>query len=178
MAFFEDGFTKDKIVVLYALDRLPAEPTREQMTTFFGAYNMLPFFELQSAVYELEEGGFLAAVPRPYGQAYCLTQKGKDTLYMFLERVPQSKRTEIDGYAEDYREKLLMQTRYASALERTGQGTYRVTLKAMERNAELVRIELLMPDESAAKLAQNAWPERAPAVYNAILSELQKNDQT
>ncbi len=172
MSFFEDGFTKDKIVVMYALKKLPAEPTREQMTTFFGQYGLLPFFELQSAVYELEEGGFLAAVPRPYGQAYCLTPKGRETLDMFIERVPQSQRAGIDVCAESYGEKLLQQTRYASAIERTSSGACRVTLKAMELNGELIRIELLLADEESARRAQRAWPERAPAIYNAILSEL------
>ncbi|HWQ57502.1 MAG TPA: DUF4364 family protein [Clostridia bacterium] len=174
MSFFEDGFTKDKIVVMYALAKLLAEPTREQMTTFFGQYDLMPFFELQSAVYELEEGGFLAAVPRPYGQAYCLTPKGKDTLLMFIERVPQSQRVQIDACADEYREKLRLQTRYASAVERTGRGAYRVTLKAMELNGELIRIDMLLPDEQSARRAEKAWPERAPAIYAAILAQLGK----
>lgn len=174
MSFFEDGFTKDKIVVMYALFRLPAEPTREQMTTFFGEFELLPFFELQSAIYELEEGGFLAAVPRPYGQAYCLTEKGKETLGMFIERVPQSQRTQIERCAEAFGEKLLRQTHYASFAKPTGRGAYALTLRAMERNAELIRIELLLPDEAAARRAEKAWPERAPAIYASILSELQR----
>lgn len=172
MSFFEDGFTKDKIVVMYALKKLSAEPTREQMTTFFGKYDLIPFFDLQSAVYELEEGGFLAAVPRPYGQAYCLTPRGKETLDMFIERVPQSQRAQIDAFADDYRDKLFEQMHYASAVERTGRGTYKLTLKAMELNGELIRIEVLLADEADAKRAENAWPERAPAIYSAILSEL------
>ncbi len=173
MSFFEDGFTKDKIVVMYALGALLAEPTREQMTTFFGRYDLMPFFELQSAVYELEEEGFLAAVPRPYGQAYCLTPKGRETLLMFIERVPQSLRAKIDACADAYRETLREQTRYASAVERTGRGAYRVTLRAMELSGELIRIEMLLPDEESARRAEKAWPERAPAIYAAILAEIQ-----
>jgi len=174
LSFFEDGFTKDKIVVMYALQKLVAEPTREQMTTFFAQYELLPFFELQSAVYELEEGGFLAAVPRPYGQAYCLTPRGRDTLSMFIERVPQSKRAQIDAFADEYREKLRRQTQYASFAERTGSGAYRVTLKAMERDGEILRIDILMPDEGSARFAEKAWPERAPAIYRTILAGLKK----
>lgn len=176
MAFFEDGFTKDKIVVMYALQKLAAEPTREQMTTFFGQYDLMPFFELQSAVYELEEGGFLAAVPRPYGQAYCLTPRGKDTLAMFIERVPQSKLAQVDAFADAYREKLRRQTQYASFAERTGGGAFRVTLKAMELDGEILRINILLPDEASARLAQRAWPERAPAIYRTILAKLGKED--
>lgn len=176
MSFFEDGFTKDKIVVMYTLKKLTAEPTREQITTFFGQYDLIPYFELQSAILELEEGGFIAAVPRSYGQAYCLTPKGNQTLDMFIERVPQSQRAQIDSYVDSFGELLLQQTRYASAFERTGRGTYKITLKAMELNDELIRIELLLPDEDSVKRAEKAWPKRAPAIYAAILAELNKND--
>jgi len=176
VSFFEDGFTKDKIIVMYALKKLSVEPTREQMTTFFGSYDLIPFFELQSAVYELEEGGFLAAVPRPYGQAYCLTPKGKETLDMFIDRVPQSQLIQIGEYADAYREKLFQQTRYASAVERTGRGFYKVALKAMELNGELIRLEILLPDEESARRAEKVWPERAPAIYAAILLELNKGN--
>ena len=87
MAFFSDGFTKSKLMVLYFLNELSVDLTKEQIATFSAAYELIPYFELQSAIYELEEEGFLAAVPRPYGQAYCLTPKGKETLGMFVERL-------------------------------------------------------------------------------------------
>ena len=90
MAFFSEGYTKSKLMVLYFLNELSVDLTKEQIATFSAAYELIPYFELQSAIYELEEEGFLAAVPRPYGQAYCLTPKGKETLGMFVERLPQS----------------------------------------------------------------------------------------
>ena len=82
---------------------------------------------------------------------------------------------QISEYADAYREKLFRQTRYASAVERTGRGLYKVVLKAMEINEELIRLEILLPDEESARRAQNAWPERAPAIYASILSELNKS---
>ena len=97
MAFFSDGFTKSKLMVLYFLNELSVDLTKEQIATFSAAYELIPYFELQSAIYELEEEGFLAAVPRPYGQAYCLTPKGKETLGMFVERLPQSVRDDLTG---------------------------------------------------------------------------------
>lgn len=172
MPFFADGFTKDKIIVMYALMKLASEPTKEQLTTFFASFDLMPYFDMQSAVYELEEDGFIAAVPRPYGQAYCLTPHGRETLDMFAERVPQSQRTRIDECADGYREKLRSEMHYSAIMERTVKGAYRVTVRAMEQNGELLRVEILLPDEKSARHAVSVWPEKAEAIYASVLSGL------
>ena len=170
MAFFSDGFTKSKLMVLYFLNELSVDLTKEQIATFSAAYELIPYFELQSAIYELEEEGFLAAVPRPYGQAYCLTPKGKETLGMFVERLP---RDDLTDYADACREKLRRETQFSAASEKVGVGgAYRTTLRAMEQSGDLLQISILLPDAASAKHAAAVWPERAQAIYTAILSEL------
>ena len=172
MAFFSDGFTKSKLMVLYFLNELSVDLTKEQIATFSAAYELIPYFELQSAIYELEEEGFLAAVPRPYGQAYCLTPKGKETLGMFVERL-QSVRDDLTDYADACREKLRRETQFSAASEKAGVGgAYRTTLRAMEQSGDLLQISILLPDAASAKHAAAVWPERAQAIYTAILSEL------
>ena len=172
MTYFSEGFTKDKLTVMYALTRLAVEPTKEQMTTFFGEHGLMGYFELQSAVYELEEGGFLAAVPRPYGQAYCLTPKGRETLEMFQARLPASLRERLGDCADAYRDALRKQTQFSAVVERASAQTRRVTLRAMELNGELMRVDLLLPDDASARYACAVWPDRAQAIYAAILKEL------
>ena len=122
MAFFSDGFTKSKLMVLYFLKELSVNLTKEQIATFSAAYELIPYFELQSAIYELEEEGFLAAVPRPYGQAYCLTPKGEETLDMFVERLPQSVRDDLTNYADACRDKLRRETQFSASSEKAGMG--------------------------------------------------------
>ncbi len=175
MTFFSDGFTKNKLMLMYALSKLAVEPTKEHMTTFFGEYGLMGYFELQSAVYELEEDGFLAAVPRPYGQAYCVTPKGRETLEMFATRLPASLREEIEISANAYRDTLRRQTQFSAAVERAGTQTRRVTLRAMEPHGELMRVELLLPDDASAKHACAVWPQRAQVIYAAILKELNRD---
>ncbi len=173
MAFFSAGFTKSKLMVLYFLNELSVDLTKEQIATFSAAYGLIPYFELQSAIYELEEGGFLAAVPRPYGQAYCLTPKGRETLEMFVERLPQSVRDDLTNYADDCREKLRLETQFSATSEKAGSGgAYRVTMRAMEKNGDLLQVSVLLPDHESAKRACAAWPERAHAIYACVLSEL------
>ena len=172
MSFFSEGITRNKLIIMYSLSKLGAAPTREQMTTFFGEYELIPFFDLQSAVYELEEDAFIAAVPRPYGQAYCLTGKGKESLDMFSERLPGSLREEIERCSGEFSAGLRRETQYGCSYERAGQNAYRVAMRAMELNGELLRIELLLPDEASAKRACSVWPNEAEKIYTTLLEHL------
>lgn len=173
MSFFSEGFTKSKLTVLFFLKELPVNLTKNQIATFSAAYDLIPYFELQSAIYELEEEGFLAAVPRPYGQTYCLTPKGEETLEMFVERLPQSMRDRISDYADECREKLRLETQFSTSVEKVGSnGACRLTLRAMEQRGDLLQIAILLPDNATANHAASLWPDKAEIIYKTVLSEL------
>ena len=162
MEYFSTGVTKDKLMVLHGLKALGMQPTKEQLSDFFGIYDLLGYFAVQNAAYELEEEGLISAVPRPYGQAYFVTPQGEQTLDMFAVR------------AAEYAPVLIRRTRFATKIERdsASETARRVTLRAMEPHGDLVKIELLLPDEATARHACDVWEERSQAVFSAIYSEL------
>ena len=153
MSYFSDGFTKNKLIVLYVLREHGLELTREQFTTLAGERELMPFFELQAAVSELEEEGLIAAVPRVFGQAYSLTAMGRETIDMFAERLPLSLREELQDYVQQSGVKLHRSAQYSSGMEKMASGAYRVTFKAMESDNEIISLSLLMPDAQSARLA-------------------------
>jgi hypothetical protein len=174
MEYFSTGVTKDKLMVLYGLRALGVQPTKEQLSDFFVLYDLLGYFAVHNAAYELEEGGLISAVPRPYGQAYFLTPQGEETLDMFAVRLPGSLRDKISAAAQDYAPTLLSRTRFATKIERdsAGETARRVTLRAMEPHGDLLKIELLLPDEESARHACSVWEERSQTIFNAVYSEL------
>mgnify|MGYP000010606753 FL=1 len=174
MEYFSTGVTKDKLMVLHGLKALGMQPTKEQLSDFFGIYDLLGYFEVQNAAYELEEEGLISAVPRPYGQAYFVTPQGEQTLDMFAVRLPGSLRDKIAARAAEYAPVLIRRTRFATKIERdsASETARRVTLRAMEPHGDLVKIELLLPDEATARHACDVWEERSQAVFSAIYSEL------
>ena len=172
MSFFLQGFTRDKLTVLYFLDALSIELTRAEITTFSGEHELVPYFDLQSAVYELEEEGMLAAVPRPRGQCYCLTPKGKETLEMFKERLPLSVRDELDEDAEAWRETLRRQSQFVGTAEKASGGGWRAVLRTVELNDDLIGVSILLPDRESTNRAIAAWPDKAPDIYAYLLRAL------
>lgn len=172
MSYFSDSFTKNKLIILYVLRELGAELTREQLTTLSGERELMPYFDLQNAISELEEEGLLAAVPRVFGQAYSLTSRGRETIDMFAERLPLSLREELQEYVALSGDKVLRSAQYSSGMEKLPSGAYQITLKALEGDNEIVSLKLLLPDVEIARSACKQWKNRAGDIYRFVFASL------
>ena len=114
--YFYDETNRNKLIVLYFIKSLNIELTRSQIADFSVAHDLIPYFDLQTTVGELEESGLLACVPKAFGQAFMLTPQGRDIIEMFQERIPQSQRDTLDRYADECREQLRLDTQYSAAI--------------------------------------------------------------
>ena len=172
MPFFSEGVTKIKLTILYFLNKLGFGITKDQITTVGGTYDLAPYFDLQSAVAEMEEDGFLAAVPRPFGQIYALTARGQQAVELFYEQLPTSLRDDLDTYADECRETLRHQCQYTARIEGQPNGSYIVRMIFMERDEQLLAMELLFPDVKSANRAAALWADKAQSAYCYLLSSL------
>lgn len=172
MPYFSNGVTKDKLTMLYFLHALQIEITRDQLVTLGMECDILPYFEMQNAINELEEVGAIAAVPRSFGQAYCVTPVGEQVLELFQEELPHSLRETLAMHAEENRQAMKYKAQYASSYKELPNGTCLVNFRARERDAEFFTISLILPDRETAQQARDHWQERATATYQAVLRAL------
>ncbi len=172
MAYFSTGVTKDKLTMLFFLHELNLEVTRDQIVTVGLQCDILPYFEMQSVLTELEEVGAIAAVPRSFGQGYCVTPLGEEVLQLFQEELPRSLRDTLKMHAEENRQAMKYQTQYASSITDLPNGTCLTTFRARERDHEFLNLTIMLPDRETAENAREHWRERAPAVYQSIMQKL------
>lgn len=172
MDYFSDGTTKNKLILLSFLDNLNIEITKEQITTAAAQYDLMPYFDLQNAIYELEEEGFIASVPRSFGIAYCIAPKGNETLSAFCETIPLSERENIAEAADMCRAKFKNETQYTHRIEKLPSGAYKVTLRAVEEHGELFSVSLCCASSQAANQACRNWSGSALEIYSALSSFL------
>lgn len=170
--FFYDETNRDKLIVLYCIKSLDIELTRDQFADFCVEYDLIPYFDLQTTIGELEECGLLAAVPKAFGQAYMLTTEGQQVLDMFQERIPQSQRDRLDFFANRSRDKILLDTQFYAKAREACDGGYTVTLKSMESNRNVLAIEILMPDTKTANSAIRRWRESSVDIYKYLMNIL------
>ncbi len=172
MVYFSDGSTKYKLILLLFLESLNIEITREQLTTVVASYDIMPYFDLQNSIYELEEDGFLAAVPRPFGTAYCITPKGHEAISAFSESIPLSERETIYDSADMCRAQLRNETQYTHRIEKLPTGAFNVILRVIEAQGEVFSVAISFPDSRSANTACEKWSGQAPEIYSLLLSFL------
>ena len=176
MPYFSREITRDKLCVLFLLRELDIELTRTQLSDIMVTNDWVKYFELQTCLAELEEDGFIAAIPRSFGQGYRLTERADEVLGMFSTQLPGSFRDELSAFAESSREELRRETQFTAESQRIQSGGYYVTLKVMETSAVLLEFNLLMPDRDSAKVICDNWESKAEDIYTYALSQLLKKD--
>ena len=86
-----------KFAILYTLKRY-VEPVNmsELIEILTWGKEVMGYFDLASMIAELNDGGYVEKTHYKNQEAFCLSDKGKDTNDFFFERVPKSIRRRID----------------------------------------------------------------------------------
>ena len=140
MPIFTRGVTKDKLIILHYARASDLDITREQLYRAMIDNDCMSYFDFQSTMNELEEDGYIAAIPRAFGQGYRVSARGMETLAMFEKSLPVSLRDSLNAYAQENREALRRETQYTTGMEEMGSGGYRVRLMAQELNSTMDKL--------------------------------------
>ena len=137
----------------------------------------MSYFDYQNAMYELEEDGWIAAIPRPVGQVYRITPAGEAALSSLADTVPAALRNEISAYAEKNREELLEETRFPNSMEALSDGTYMVRLAAVDGNSTEMKVEMRVPTREIAQNMRNNWRKNAYTVFSSVFGTLSSKEE-
>lgn len=174
MPFFSKGVTKDKLTILFYASVSELELTKEQLYRAMVENDCMSYFDFQPVMNELEEDGFIAAIPRTFGQGYRVTVRGTESLAMFGESLEYSLREKLKVYAAAHREKMLQETQLVSSMEELSDGSYMVTLKAQEQRAVPLELSILVATRSMAQRIRKNWPDASEELYRYMLENLLK----
>lgn len=172
MAYFSHEVTRDKLSLLYILNQLDIGLTRQQCIDLMLANDWANYFNLITALTELEEEGLIAAIPRPYGQAYRITQEARAALEMFQARIPITLRRAYDDYIAQNRERLTRETQLVTSIKKEPSGRYLANLKVVEGDRILFELTLQAPTYELARAACTAWPQQAERLFHTALDAL------
>ena len=178
MPIFAKGVTKDKLTIIYYVRVCDLDITRDQLYRAMVENDCMSYFDFQTAMQELEEDGYIAAIPRTFGQGYRASVRGTDALDMFGESLPASLRERLDRYAADTREAMRIETQLTTSMEELQSGGYVVRLKAQERTSVLLDISMLVASRSMAQRIRRNWVEQSEGVYQYLISHLLTGEET
>ena len=172
MPLFARDETKAKLLILYFLLETDIPLTRDQIYRAMYENECMDYFVFQQVFYELEEEGYVAVRPMPFGHAFSATEKGKETLRLFEESLPSSLREALAAYARNNMDSFRTETQLVSSMEEQADGSYEVRLMAQERSRAVLEIRLSLATRTMAQKVRSAWADRAEEVYASILDSL------
>ncbi len=172
MPIFAQGVTKDKLSILYFIQVSKLDITREQLYRAMVETECMDYFDFQPAMHDLEEDGFIVAIPRTFGQGYRIAGRGEESLSLFSESLPYSLRKKLSEYAEANRAQMLEETQLVSSMQEQESGAYLVELKAQERDRVLLTISMQVASRSMAQRIRKNWAAASEDIYANLLSRL------
>ncbi len=164
--------TLTKLIVLYMLDKVDFPITKAQIYDFILEKEYANYFTLTQATFELTEDGFIESSSTHSSTFLSLTDKGRDTLTFFQNRISEGIKNDINTYFEENRMAITNDVSVITNYYRTPKGDYIADLSAREKSEDLINIKLNMPTEDSARAICEHWREKSSDIYSFILENL------
>ncbi len=168
----EEVFKLYKLIILYMLDKVDFPLTTSQISEFALNKEYMTYFRLQQTLSELAETGLVLEETTHSRTFYHLTEEGKETVHFFKNEVSPEIRKDIDSFFKQKKYELKNEVSVRSDYRRTSKGEYLVSCQVIERDAPLVDLRLIVPDEKEAETIANNWQKKNQEVYAKIMADL------
>jgi len=172
MAYFSHGDTRQRLMLLFFLQKVDFEITRNQLFRIFAENDWMDYFDFQTRLTELEEDALVAAIPCAFGQGYRITPQGEQTLSMFLEELPYSLREKLSASAAENRDAVRSEAQFYARQTAMPDGGYLAVLRLLDKTSHILDISMRFPTAQLAQAACDAWPRQAEGIYQAMLNAL------
>lgn len=162
-----------KLIILYMLSRVDFSLTKIQISDFMMEKEYTNnFFSLQQAINELIDAGLIDGQSIRNHTHLTITEKGKETLSFFGNRIDRAIKTDIDNYLRENGLKLRNEVSVLSDYRKASTGEYEAHLVAKDKGVNLVDITLSVPMEETAISICDKWQEKNQDIYQYLVSQL------
>ena len=182
MPLFAKDETKAKLLILFFLEQADIPLTRDQLYRAMYENECMDYFMFQQIFYDLEEEGLVAVRPMAFGHAFSMTGRGKETLSLFRESLPNSIREKLTAYAAENRTEFQTETQLVSTMEEQADGSweigYHIIVERQYRyplGRVILEIRMSLATRSMAQKVRADWGENAEEIYSYLLGKLLEN---
>lgn len=163
-----------KLIILYILDQMDFSITNTELTRFIVEKGYTGYIEVQQTLQELIEDNYVEVEHTHNSYLYRITPSGKETLAFFYTKISVAIRDDIDAYLSEkeyhLREMVASRADYYEAKK----NEFVVDLRVVERNSELVHINLLVTSAEEADTICSHWKDCSADIYGYLISTLTK----
>ena len=161
-----------KLIILYILDRMDFPITNTELTRFILEKEYCDYITINQILAELIEDHYVEMERSHNTYLYRITSSGKETLSFFYTRISVAIRDEIDTYLSEKEYQLREMVSNTADYYEAKKNEFVVELRVIERDSELVHINLLVTSAAEADLICSRWKECSADIYGYLISTL------
>jgi len=154
------------------LNRVSFPLTQAQIYDFMLERNYVNFMNLQRAITELVDTGFVTARSRHNRTYLTITAEGRETLDFFKSRIDSSIRKDIDDFLGANQFKLRNETSVSTDYRKVLSCDYEVHLTVKEKDVTVVEVTLSVPNEETAEAVCLNWKKKNQDIYQYLIGQL------
>lgn len=162
---------ENKLLILFAVDQL-GPLTSLQLLQFLAEYDLMDYITMQLTLGDMLLSGHLSSIPHALGTLYTLSREGRESLSLFLRRLPHSTRSLIRDAIPKWKPRFARETQMLADFHSREDGAYELRLRLMEKDSSLLDMTLSLPTRDMADRLSRRWPAAAPAFYGYLMKEL------
>ena len=161
-----------KLMIMYMLNKVNFPLSNNQISNFMLGNQYTNYFTLQESLHSMEEDDFIHAILYHNSTQYVLTDKGRETIKFFYNKISQAIRDDIDAYLADNKYELKCEVETISEYYQTDKGDYIAKLRVIEGDTTLIDLSLSVPLEEEAKIICSKWKANNQNIYEYIVKKL------
>ncbi len=161
-----------KLIILYILDRMDFPITNTELTRFIVDKEYCDYITINQTLEDLIEDEYVAVEHSHNSYLYRITSSGKETLSFFYTRISVAIRDDIDAYLSEKEYQLREMVATTADYYEAKKNEFVVELRVVERDSELVHINLLVTSAAEADMICSRWKECSADVYGYLISTL------
>lgn len=163
-----------KLIILYILNRMDFPITNTELTRYIVEKGYTGYIEIQQTLQELIEDNYVEVEHSHNVFLYKITASGKETLSFFYTKISVAIRDDIDAYLSEKEYQLRELMASSADYYEAKKNEFVVELRVVERDSELVHINLLVTSAEEADAICSHWKDCSADIYGYLISTLMK----
>ncbi|MGE5630300.1 MAG: DUF4364 family protein [Caulobacteraceae bacterium] len=171
--YFDTSILADKkLIILYLLSSIDIPLTKAQISDAVLENNLLDFFTMQQCISELGETDVVKLVDFQKRKCYVITDSGRKTVEVFMQRIPKNIIAVIDQYISRNKENLKKESQVIAEYHKASEKEYIVNLSVVENDLVLIDLSLSVVSSKQAKQICEKWKNSSEVIYSQLMNSL------
>lgn len=161
-----------KLIILTVINDFNMPVSNAMIVDTVLTHSFAQYFDIQQYLYELTDAQMVTYYVESDVRYYSLTQKGKDAVSYFAQKIPQTVRERLFETAKKKAKEQLESMSISAEYYKENDMEYTVVMKIVERNYDMFKLKMSVGSESIAKAMCERFKKDPETFYTRVFSML------